>query len=230
MGRASDRVLVVFVRLPRPGAVKTRLAAAIGPEAAAGLYRALAERVLEATTPAGEYERLVFFDPPEALAEMRAWLPGVRLLAQRGGDLGERMSDAFSRAFARGAGRVAIVGTDALGISQETVTEALSALDEAEVVIGPTEDGGYCLVALRAPRPELFSGIAWSTPTVAAETRARAREAGLAVRELAHRRDIDTVDDLRAEWPAVRAVLVRQPALLDTLARVVGGLPRSGVR
>jgi hypothetical protein len=136
--------LAVFVRLPRPGRVKTRLAASIGKEAAAGLYRALAEHVLEATTPRpGEYERLVFFDPPEAGQEMRAWLPGVRLLAQSGDDLGARMADAFARAFTRGASRVALVGTDAPSLSRETVVRALSALDAADVVLAPSGDGGY---------------------------------------------------------------------------------------
>ena len=199
----SDRALVVFVKHPAPGAVKTRLGAAVGPEPAARLYRTLAERVLEATTPrAGEYERLVFFDPPDALEEMRAWLPGVRLLAQSAGDLGARMADAFARAFARGASRVAIVGTDAPGLSRQTVVDALAALDAADVVLGPSEDGGYYLLALRNPRPELFAGITWSTSTVAAETRARAAAAGLSVRELAPLRDVDTLEDLRAlGWP-----------------------------
>ena len=112
----SDRTLVVFVKEPRPGAVKTRLAAAVGPEAAAGLYRTLVETVLEATTPVpGEYERLVFFDPPEARRGLREWLPGVSLRAQSAGALGERMADAFARAFGRGATRVAIVGSDVPG-------------------------------------------------------------------------------------------------------------------
>jgi len=195
----SGSALVVFVKHPAPGAVKTRLAAAIGPEAAARLYRALAEHVLEATTPlAGEYERLVFFDPPEALAEIRAWLPGVRLLAQSSGDLGARMSDAFARAFARGAERVALVGTDAPGVSRESVKEALDALGAADVVIGPAEDGGYYLIGLRAPRPGLFAGIAWSTPSVREETLARAAAAGLSVRELLPLRDVDTLEDLCA--------------------------------
>jgi hypothetical protein len=222
----SDRALVVFVKHPVPGAVKTRLAAAIGPGAAAELYRALAEHVLEATTPAGrEYERLVFFDPPEARSEMRAWLPGVRLLAQSGGDLGARMSDAVSRAFARGASRVAIVGTDAPGLSRETVVEALAALDAADVVMGPTEDGGYYLLALREPRPELFAGIAWSTPLVAEATRARAAAARLAVRELTCRRDVDTVEDLRAEWPTVRALIADRPGLREAIEEVLRASP-----
>jgi rSAM/selenodomain-associated transferase 1 len=210
------------VKLPRPGAVKTRLAAEIGPDAAADLYRALAEHVLEETTPlAGEYERLVFFDPPEAAEPMRAWLPGLRLLAQAGGDLGARMSDAFARAFARGASRVAVVGTDAPGVSRETVSEALLALDAADVVVGPAEDGGYYLLALRQAWPELLSGIAWSTPRVAAQTRARAATLQLRVHELPALRDVDTLDDLRDEWPRLGRLLEARPRLRQALRRHV---------
>jgi hypothetical protein len=219
----SESALVVFLKHPRPGGVKTRLAAAIGAEAAAGLYRALAEHALEATTPtAGEYERLVFFDPPESLPEMRDWLPDVRLMAQSGHDLGARMADAFARAFARGARRVAIVGTDAPGVSRATAREALSALDAADVVIGPADDGGYYLIALRAPGPGLFAGIEWGTPDVREQTLARATAAGLSVRELPHLRDVDTLDDLRAEWPRIAALKQVHPELRAALARLVG--------
>jgi rSAM/selenodomain-associated transferase 1 len=211
----SDRALIVFLKHPRPGAVKTRLVQALGAEVAAGLYRVLAESVLQATIArAGEYERLVFFDPPDAAEAVRAWLPGVRLLAQSGEDLGARMADAFGRAFHRGASRVVIVGTDAPGVSRETVVEAFRALDEAGVVVGPAEDGGYYLLGLRAPRPELFAGIDWSTPGVLEQTRARAAAAGLTMRELQRRRDIDTLDDLRAEWPAVKTLLADGADLL----------------
>lgn len=222
----SDRALIVFVKHPQPGAVKTRLAAAIGPDAAAELYRTLVEHVLEATAPAaGEYERFVFFDPEGALSQMRAWLPGTRLLAQCSGDLGARISDAFARAFGRGAERVALVGTDIPDVSRETVREALAALDAADVVIGPARDGGYYLVALRAPRPELFADIPWSTPTVVEETRARAAAEGLTARELSPLPDMDTLDDLRAEWPAVKNLLANRPELRDTLARALGASP-----
>jgi hypothetical protein len=223
------RALVVFVKDPAPGAVKTRLAAAVGADAAAAFYRVLAERVLEATTPrAGEYERLVFFDPPEALAQVRAWLPGVRLAAQSSGDLGARMADAFGRAFARGAGRVALVGTDAPAVSRDTVLAALDALDAADAAIGPSEDGGYYLLALREARPELLAGIPWSTPSVAAETRARAAAAGLAVRELPVLRDVDTIDDVRLEWPALRALLAGQPRLRDSIEEALAASAAAG--
>jgi uncharacterized protein len=219
----SDRVLAVFLKEPRPGAVKTRLADALGPVAAAGLYRLLAEAVLEATVPKpGEYERLVFFDPPGAADALRAWLPGVRLLPQAGGDLGARMRDAFARAFRRGATRVALVGTDVPGVTRATVVSALEALDGADVVLGPAVDGGYYLIALACARPELFAGIAWSTGTVLEATLAQAAHAGLRVRQLERLRDLDTVDDLRAERPRLEALLARDPGVRQAVEEAVG--------
>jgi hypothetical protein len=105
------------------------------------------------------------------------------------------------------------------------VRDALVALDAADVVIGPAEDGGYYLVALRAPRPGLFAGMAWSRPSVRAETLARAETAGLSVRELPPLHDIDTLDGLRAEWPAVRSLLAGRPELRDAIASVLGASP-----
>jgi glycosyltransferase A (GT-A) superfamily protein (DUF2064 family) len=87
---------------------------------------------------------------------------------------------------------------DAPAVARERVMEALSALDAADVVIGPAEDGGYYLLALREPRPGLFAGVAWSTRSVRAQTLARAAAASLSVRELAPLRDVDTLEDLRA--------------------------------
>lgn len=219
----SNRALIVFLRHPRPGAVKTRLVPALGADRAAELYRLMAEAVLQQTVPRpGEFERLVFFDPPEAAEAVREWLPGVRLLAQSGGDLGARMADAFDRAFRRGATRVAIIGTDAPGLSRQTVTEALDALDAADVVLGPAQDGGYYLLALRASQPRLFAGVDWSTPRVLEETLARAATVGLGVRQLARRRDLDTLDDLRAEWSTVRTLIGARPELLEAVGRALG--------
>jgi rSAM/selenodomain-associated transferase 1 len=210
----STRALIVFLKHPEAGAVKTRLLPLLGAQTAAELYRALCEEVLRTTVPRrGEYERLVFFAPPEAAEAVRAWLPGVRLFPQGGGDLGARMSAAFARAFDRGAERAAIVGTDSPAVSRATVTAALDALDEVDVVLGPAEDGGYYLLALRQPRPELFEGVAWSTGAVLEETVARAARGGLRVHRLAPLRDIDTPEDLRAEWPRLRSLLEARPDL-----------------
>jgi rSAM/selenodomain-associated transferase 1 len=210
----SDRALIVFVKHPAPGQVKTRLVPALGEELATELYRALSEAVLEATVPGpGEYERLVFFAPEDAAEGMRAWLPGLRLLPQAGADLGERMAAAFARAFQRGASRVAIVGTDAPAVSRATVVEALEALDTADVVLGPAEDGGYYLLAVSRPRPELFEGVAWSTSTVLEETRSRADRGGLKTHLLPRLRDIDTAEDLWAEWGRVAPLLEGRPDL-----------------
>ena len=222
-GTSGHRTLGVFVKLPRPGAVKTRLVPELGAHTAAELYKALAEAALAATEPQnGEYERLVYYAPRDAAEAMRAWLPAGRLRHQCEGDLGERLADAFSRAFARGARRVAIVGTDVPALTRGVVLEAFAALETAEVVLGPAHDGGYYLMALREPRPELFRGVSWSSPAVLAETVDRAGAAGLAVARLAPLRDLDTLADLRAEWPVLERILAPRPGLLAALRDAVG--------
>jgi rSAM/selenodomain-associated transferase 1 len=219
----SERALIVFVKHPEAGRVKTRLEPLLGPESAAILYRVLAEAVLQATVPLpGEYETLVFYAPEESGPAMRAWLPGMRLLPQSGQDLGARMSAAFARAFERGAGRVAIVGTDSPTVTRATVVTALDALDHADVVLGPAEDGGYYLLALSAPQPALFQDIAWSTSSVLEVTQIRASSEGLTVHRLPVLRDIDTPEGLRAEWAGVRPLLKAFPDLRDLIEAGLG--------
>jgi rSAM/selenodomain-associated transferase 1 len=207
----SDRLLV-FVKAPRPGAVKTRLASVLGDEGAARLYRVLAEEEIRRTAPrAGEYDRTFVFTPDDARAEIEGWLPGVALEPQQGADLGERMSRAFASAFAASARRAAIIGTDVPSCGREHVAEALRSLDGHDVVLGPTHDGGYYLIALDRPRPALFQSIPWSTPSVLSATAERAGVLGLRVRMLDPLRDIDTVDDLKAEWGRVRPLTAGTP-------------------
>ncbi|PYQ25543.1 MAG: hypothetical protein DMF81_01985 [Acidobacteria bacterium] len=211
----SDDILVVFVKEPRPGAAKTRLVPELGAEAAAELYRALADEEIRRTVPRrGEYSRLFFFAPAEARGAMEAWLPGEVLLPQTGTDLGARMAEAFEQVFRRGARRAAVIGSDVPWLSRRLVAGAFSALAEHDVVIGPTVDGGYYLLALDRSRPELFEGIAWSTPSVRAATAERAAALGLRVRMLEELPDIDTLADVRAQWGKLRPLLgkrVREP-------------------
>jgi uncharacterized protein len=203
-------VLAVFVKEPRPGTVKSRLAAAVGPEAAAGVYRVLAEEVVRRTAPRrDEYERVVVFDPPAAGAAIGEWL-GVTagaLLPQVPGDIGVRMDRAFDALFQRGARRVALIGTDVPALRFEDVRDALETLDDHDVAVGPATDGGYYLIALKRPAPELFRGIGWSGPDVLARTLDRAAGRALSVRVLRTIGDVDTIEDLAAEWERIRPLL-----------------------
>jgi len=214
--------LIVFVKAPRPGAVKTRLVPALGPENAATFYRLLAEEEVRQTTPQrGEYDRLFFYAPAAARSELEAWLGSQAWFPQEGADLGARMAGAFETAFSRGARRAAVIGTDVPGVSREIVVEAFAALDDHDVILGPTHDGGYYLLALKQARRELFEGIAWSTPDVLPATLDKARGLHLSVYCLSRLMDIDTLEDVRAEWTRLRPLLSRTPALDDALFRAL---------
>lgn len=202
------QALIVFAKWPQPGAVKTRLSVDIGPGLAAAVYRGLAEAEIAATRPRGkEYERLFFFAPAEARAEIAAWLPGEILFEQEGADLGARMRAAFDCAFARRADRVAIVGTDVPWVDRDTVLRAFDRLANADLVVGPCHDGGYYLLALSQPRPDLLTGIAWGTPAVLETTLERARSLGLRAALLRPLTDVDTLADVRRAWGELRPLL-----------------------
>jgi rSAM/selenodomain-associated transferase 1 len=117
------------------------------------------------------------------------------------------MAAAFEWAFAQGARRVVLVGTDVPELAAGHLDEAISALARHDVVLGPATDGGYYLIALRKPVPALFSAMEWSTPGVFAETKKRAEEGGLAVHVLPALSDIDTIEDVRRDWPSLKAWL-----------------------
>jgi rSAM/selenodomain-associated transferase 1 len=192
------------VKAPRPGAVKTRLAAEIGAPAAASAYRAMAERVLAQTAPAaGDYQRVVFFSPADAQPEIASWLPGETLVPQEGVDLGARMNHAFVHAFGQGAEAVVLVGSDVPRLAHAHVSEAFDALARVPVVLGPAHDGGYYLIALRSPQPELFRGILWGSNSVRQATLERAASLSLDVYLLETLRDVDTAADLAAEGRGV---------------------------
>ena len=196
------RAILLFVKYPEPGKVKTRLAATLGAERAAAIYRQLVAAVL-AGLPGGD-DLIVVFDPPEKRAEVAEWLQSllaerrVLFTAQAAGDLGARLEWAFAEAFAQGWEKVAVIGSDCIGLSPATFSATWQALETHDAVLGPSVDGGYYLLALEQPCAALFHGIAWSTGAVRAQTLARARAAGRSVHELAALPDIDT----EADWVA----------------------------
>lgn len=195
--RPIEHSLLVFAKAPLPGKVKTRLARTMGDERAAELYRRMGEAIIGAVR-GGEFETSVVYSPAEDFPAMRAWLgDSLRLIPQAGGDLGQRMNIAITEALETSSG-VCLIGTDSPDVNEALVSEAFEALGETDVVLGPARDGGYYLIALSEPHPELFEGIAWSTDRVLEETLQQASAAGLTVRLLETLADVDE----RADVPA----------------------------
>lgn len=189
-------VVLVFAKAPRPGQVKTRLAADLGDDAAAALYRHMGRSVVEGLR-GGPYRTRICFAPADARDEMVQWL-GCRDLEfhpQSPGDLGRRMEVAAATAF-REAPRVCLVGTDTPDVGREVVEEAFRELNHADLVLGPARDGGYYLLAMNRLEPTLFRDVPWSTSQVMETTLERARSAGLRVRTLTMRVDVDRITDV----------------------------------
>ena len=194
--------VAIMAKHPSPGAVKTRLARAIGESAACDLYRAFLCD-LQASLGAGPWRLLWAVHPPGA--DLAGVLGGqVECVAQRGADLAERMHACVADLCAAGAPRVLLVGADAPQTSAATVAAAFAALDRSDVVLQPTRDGGYCLVGLRAPH-DLFRRVPMSVPETCARTLERAGALGLTHALLPPTFDVDEVGDLEALRAAIEA-------------------------
>jgi rSAM/selenodomain-associated transferase 1 len=133
---------------------------------------------------------------PGARGDIASWLgEALPLLEQEGDDLGERQSKALDYAFRNGYERAVIIGTDCVTLKRSDIERALSALDEVDLVLGPSEDGGYYLVGARAPLPQVFQRIDWGTERVLGQTLKRACAAGINYVLLEPRQDIDNWAD-----------------------------------
>lgn len=211
--------LIVFARRPVLGRVKTRLAMTLGAPRALQVYRRLLATTIALAEASGA-ERMelrvaddwmiangdepVFpmvgeMDVADALPvtlAARGWI----VASQHGADLGERMRDALERALEAGE-RPVLVGSDCPALQPADLVAAFAALDRADAVFSPTEDGGYALVGVARPLPTLFESIPWGTAQVAALTRVRAAQAGARVEWLRPVWDVDVEADLR-RWEA----------------------------
>jgi rSAM/selenodomain-associated transferase 1 len=199
---AAKNCLIVFVKAPRPGSVKTRLAQSVGNEAACEIYEHLLKTILYTLTalPAVELR----YSPDDALAEITSWLQqGWSARSQGDGDLGARMERAFGDAFHSGASKAVIIGSDCPMIRSEDLEQAWRALDDSDLVLGPATDGGYWLVGLRKPHPALFEGIEWSSERVLAQTISRAAALNLRSYLLRELSDVDTL----ADWQRYKGMI-----------------------
>jgi len=191
-----EKHLIVFLKAPRLGTVKTRLAKTLGADDACAAYRQLVETLLARIAEVETVE--LCFAPDEAKHEILPWIRGSwQAVAQGGGDLGERLDRAFQSAFTQGSRRVLIIGSDCPEITISDLEAAWSALEFHDVTLGPADDGGYWLIGLRAPQPSLFCEMPWSTSEVLRTTLDRCAAAGLRVQLLRTLSDVDTEDDWR---------------------------------
>ena len=197
--------VVVMARAPVPGETKRRLIPAIGAERAAALHRAMIRRAVATALESGVGPVELWCTPAtdhEVFRSLRDRAQ-VELHVQAGADLEERMQAAI----AARPGASAVIGTDCPFLRPDDLARTAGALQrgDADAVIVPAFDGGYVLIGVARPRPELFARVDWGTDGVLAQTRERARTAGLRLLELAARRDIDRPEDLEAlagllEW------------------------------
>jgi rSAM/selenodomain-associated transferase 1 len=199
-------ILLLFLKAPRPGTVKTRLAAEIGAEKALQAYRALVAHQLAALR-GGPWAVKICFAPADAEAEFRRWLggdPALAFEAQCEGGLGERLARASESAFVGGARRIALLGGDCPALDAGRIVEALNRLsgpERADAVFGPAADGGYTLLALSAAHPALFHEVPWSSSDTLRVSLERAAAARLRVELLPE--VLEDVDDL-ASWRRAR--------------------------
>jgi len=186
--------LIVFVKAPRPGTVKTRLAAELGLKKACTAYRRLVDRLVDRLCRLSSVE--LRYAPDDAGPETAHWLQdGWTSHPQGHGDLGERMLNAFIASASDGFTRTILIGSDCPYLNADDIEGAANSLQLNDVVLGPAHDGGYWLIGMNEPQPILFEGISWSTGKVLKQTVDRAAAHGLRLHLLRTLSDIDTLAD-----------------------------------
>lgn len=182
---------IIFARYPHSGQCKTRLIPALGPDGAAALHRRLVERTLSRLAPLSP---LVAYTGASE-DKFRVWLGAhVELVPQPAGDLGDRLIAAARE------GPALIIGSDIPDIDASSVAAAGRLLVEADLVLGPAEDGGFWLIGMKVAEPRLFADVAWGTERVFAQVCRNAQTLGYSVGNAVTRADLDRPEDL-GRWP-----------------------------
>lgn len=205
LSRHSDlsmqKNLIIFIKNPVLGKVKTRLAKDVGDKEALSIYYDLLQRCREECRKVNAKRWLYYSDE---LEQQDAWSEQhftKRLQSQ--GDLGERIQDAFDTVNQEGEATI-IIGSDCYDLSASIIEAAFEALEEKDFVIGPANDGGYYLLGSTQFHPQLFQQIDWSTSAVFEQTIAQAKELNLSIEVLEELVDLDTLDDVKGSsypWP-----------------------------
>ncbi len=190
----EQQAIIIFVREPVWGKVKTRLAAAIGEPGALKVYKLLLEHTRQLVKDAAA---AVFVYYADEVVENDIWEGGIFIKQQqRGSDLGKRMKHAFSDVLSFGYQKAVIIGSDCYELTKNIIEQAFLQLDEYDTVIGPAADGGYYLLGMKKIVPAIFENIAWSTDTVKDETVKILRGNNYSFSLLKQLTDIDEEKDL----------------------------------
>jgi uncharacterized protein len=194
---ASAKSVLVFIKEPRPGNVKTRLAAAVGDQEAARLYEEWTTAILEGLQSLRATATLIGYYAGSEVVVRNKWRSFVDdWLQQCDGDLGDRLQLGFASALK--SGPCVAIGTDCLDVDSQVVASAFDSLEKTDAVLGPASDGGYYLIGLRRMPDHLFAGVQWSSPKTFIQQQKALVQAGMTVFELSMLHDIDTIDDWNA--------------------------------
>ncbi|MEO7045926.1 MAG: TIGR04282 family arsenosugar biosynthesis glycosyltransferase [Ferruginibacter sp.] len=185
--------LIIFVRKPELGKVKTRLAATLGDNTAHEIYKELLQHThnIALKTTA---DRFVFYYNQIDTDDIWNQNNFIKKL-QADADLGTKMNDAFAQIFGEGYERVVIIGSDCFELTAEIISNAFKQLNKNDVVIGPANDGGYYLLGMKKLHPQLFENKQWSTADVYQQTIADFEKQHIKYHALVTLRDVDTEED-----------------------------------
>ncbi|HIF15319.1 MAG TPA: glycosyltransferase [Bacteroidetes bacterium] len=190
----SNALLMVFMKNPIAGKVKTRLAAKVGNNEALNIYKRLIEHTHFVTSKTTIYDKAIYYS--SSVDEHDQWdTDSYSKYLQKGNGLGEKLSNAFSDAFINGYKKVIAIGTDSFEITSDIIDNAFRSLEDSDIVIGPAKDGGYYLIGMNEHKAELFKDIEWGTDTVLSNTLSIIKDMAckhLLLKELS---DIDTLED-----------------------------------
>jgi rSAM/selenodomain-associated transferase 1 len=199
--QTKARALVVVAKAPLEGFVKTRLSPHLGPADAATLYECLLGDIVAKLEKYEDSEFWLAFAPGGEEYFFRNY-PAIRLLPQRGKDLGKRLHHVFVDLFHRGYSEIVVADSDSPTVLLSSIDQAYRLLSKegCELVLGPSDDGGYYLIGLKDATERIFHDIPWSTKSVLETTLKRAGELALKVGLLPPAYDIDVEEDLRRLW------------------------------
>ena len=197
----GKKAILIFMKYPQTGRVKTRLSKTIGTKQACNIYKKLVRRTLGIVSDFKhthtQIDLFLFYDPPESETQIRKGYPGPwAFTPQIDGHLGEKMKNAFDHVFEKGYEHAVLIGSDIADIKTSDIEDAFRDLNRDQAVLGPAHDGGFYLIGLSFVINEVFNFPDWSTPSVFERTLHCLHDSLHKIRTLCKRHDIDEQNDL----------------------------------